>query len=63
MGTPLLPIYSGEIQACALGMKVEIWNSDGQNIEDSGEAGDLVITKPFLSMPVGFWYVSRTFSL
>ena len=36
-------------------MKVEIWVENGENIEDSGERGDLVITKPFFSMPVGFW--------
>jgi acetoacetyl-CoA synthetase len=36
-------------------MKVEIFDDSGENIEDSGEKGDLVITKPFFSMPVGFW--------
>ncbi|KAH6970460.1 hypothetical protein BKA56DRAFT_661204 [Ilyonectria sp. MPI-CAGE-AT-0026] len=28
---------------------------DGRNIENSGQKGDLVITKPFFSMPVTFW--------
>lgn len=36
-------------------MKVEIWDSSGNNIEDTGEKGDLVITKPFFSMPHSFW--------
>lgn len=48
-------IYAGEIGGPALGMKVEIWDEGGQNIEDSGEKGDLVITRPFFSMPVRFW--------
>lgn len=49
------PIYSGEICGPSLGMKVEIWNEDGQNIESTGAKGDLVITKPFFSMPITFW--------
>ncbi|KAH8807756.1 hypothetical protein F5884DRAFT_881178, partial [Xylogone sp. PMI_703] len=55
MGNPLVSVYSGEIAGPALGMKVEIWDESGVNIEDSGEKGDLVITKPFFSMPIGFW--------
>ncbi|KAI1020946.1 hypothetical protein LB503_010053 [Fusarium chuoi] len=38
-----------------LGMKVEIWDQTGHNIEESGQEGELVITKPFPSMPVTFW--------
>ncbi|KAL6410970.1 acetoacetate-CoA ligase [Ilyonectria robusta] len=36
-------------------MQVDIWDQDGRNIENSGQKGDLVITKPFFSMPVTFW--------
>lgn len=54
-GTSMHPIYSGEICGPSLGMKVEIWNEDGQNIESTGAKGDLVITKPFFSMPITFW--------
>lgn len=36
-------------------MAVEIWDANGKNIEDTGEKGDLVITKPFFSMPITFW--------
>lgn len=36
-------------------MKVEIWDSLAHRIDDTGEKGDLVITKPFLSMPITFW--------
>ncbi|KAF2992990.1 hypothetical protein E8E13_000714 [Curvularia kusanoi] len=53
--SPVTNIYLGKISVPNLGIKVEIWNSAGQNIEDTGEAGDLVITEPFFSMPVGFW--------
>ncbi|MDH4151496.1 MAG: acetoacetate--CoA ligase, partial [Betaproteobacteria bacterium] len=36
-----------------LGMKVEVWNDDGQPVH--GEKGELVCTAPFPAMPVGFW--------
>lgn len=36
-------------------MKVEIWDESGRNIAATGETGDLVITKPFFSMPLTFW--------
>jgi acetoacetyl-CoA synthetase len=48
-------IHKGELAAANLGMKVEIFDTEGKNIEWSGEKGDLVITRPFLSMPVTFW--------
>jgi acetoacetyl-CoA synthetase len=49
----LLPVYAGEIQCRALGMKVEIFDEDGNPIY--GEKGELVCTAPFPSMPIGFW--------
>jgi acetoacetyl-CoA synthetase len=52
-GGPALPVRRGEIQAKALGMAVEIWNDAGQKV--IGEKGELVCTKAFPSMPVGFW--------
>jgi len=52
-GCPLLPVYAGEIQCRALGMKVEIFDDDGQALV--GEKGELVCTAPFPSMPIGFW--------
>jgi acetoacetyl-CoA synthetase len=52
-GTPTLPVYRGEIQCSALGMAVEVWNDEGKRVV--GEKGELVCTKPFPSMPVGFW--------
>lgn len=50
---PLLPVYAGEIQACMLGMDVHVWNDAGMEVHD--EVGELVVTKPFPSMPLRFW--------
>jgi acetoacetyl-CoA synthetase len=53
LGCPLLPVYPGEIQCRGLGMSVDIFDEDGHSLR--GEAGELVCTAPFPSMPVGFW--------
>ncbi|KAL8710048.1 MAG: hypothetical protein Q9220_005319 [cf. Caloplaca sp. 1 TL-2023] len=53
--SPLSPVYSGEIQVRGLGMAVEVWDHEGRNITDSGEAGDLVCVKSFPCQPVSFW--------
>lgn len=53
LGNPLLPIYRGELQCLGLGMAVEVFNEQGDSVER--ERGELVCTKPFPSMPVGFW--------
>jgi acetoacetyl-CoA synthetase len=47
------PLYAGEIQGPQLGMAVYAFNEQGQAVID--EVGELVITKPVPSMPVGFW--------
>ena len=52
-GTPLLPVYRGELQARALGAAVEAWDEDGNAVID--EVGELVVTEPLPSMPVRFW--------
>ena len=52
-GVPLLPVYEGELQARALGAKVESWDEEGRPLTD--EVGELVITEPMPSMPVFFW--------
>ncbi|KAI0935188.1 hypothetical protein AcW1_008828 [Taiwanofungus camphoratus] len=54
-GVATLPVYAGEIQGKNLGMKVEIFDPDGRNIEDAGVPGELVCTRPHPSLPVGFW--------
>ncbi|HEY7267541.1 MAG TPA: acetoacetate--CoA ligase [Solirubrobacterales bacterium] len=52
-GVPLLPVYSGELQARALGAAVEAFDEDGKPVTD--EVGELVITEPMPSMPVYLW--------
>jgi acetoacetyl-CoA synthetase len=51
-GSPLLPVYAGEIQTRLLGMDVHAWNDDGQDVVD--EVGELVVTSPMPSMPLRF---------
>lgn len=53
LGCPALPVHVGEIQTRGLGMAVEIWDDQGRSVV--GEKGELVCTRPFPSMPVGFW--------
>jgi len=53
LGVPTLPVWRGEIQAPGLGMAVEVWDEAGGRV--IGEPGELVCTRPFPSMPVGFW--------
>jgi len=52
-GVPTLPVYRGELQARALGAKVEAWSEDGRPLV--GEVGELVITEPMPSMPLCLW--------
>ena len=56
-GTPMLPVYAGEIQAKALGMAIDILNpehSEPLSIEKLGAAGELVCKRPFPSQPLEF---------
>ncbi len=53
LGNPAGPVYPGEIQMRGLGMAVEIRDDSGRPVR--GLKGELVCTKPFPSMPVGFW--------
>ena len=52
-GNPLTPVWEGEIPARYLGCAVAAFDEDGQSVV--GEQGELVITQPMPSMPVGFW--------
>jgi len=52
-GSPISPVYKGEIQAAGLGMAVEVWDEAGRPIR-SGK-GELVCTRAFPCMPVMFW--------
>ncbi|MCB1909646.1 MAG: acetoacetate--CoA ligase, partial [Rhodocyclaceae bacterium] len=53
LGCPILPVHAGEIQCKGLGMAVEVFDDDGRPV--IGEKGELVCTRPFPSMPLGFW--------
>jgi len=56
IGNPTLPVWRGEIQCRALGMAVDVYDEEGRPIPPGkGERGELVCTRPFPSMPVGFW--------
>lgn len=52
LGNPLLPVYAGEIQGAGLGMAIDSYDEKGRSILD--EPGELVCTKPFVSMPIYF---------
>ena len=53
LGNPAGPVYRGEIQAKGLGMDVQVFDENGKPLV--GEKGELVCTRPFPSMPIGFW--------
>jgi len=53
LGCPIAPVRRGELQKRGLGMAVEVWNDQGQPILEA--PGELVCTKSFPSMPIGFW--------
>jgi acetoacetyl-CoA synthetase len=50
---PTVPVYAGEISCRALGSAVDAFDDTGRSVV--GETGELVITRPMPSMPVGFW--------
>src|SRR3712207_3114018 len=52
-GSPLLPVRAGEIACRCLGCKGEAYDEQGRVV--IGRQGELVLTEPMPSMPVGFW--------
>ncbi len=52
-GIPTMPVWRGEIQGPMLGMAVAVYDDAGRPMV--GEKGELVCTRPFPSMPIGFW--------
>jgi acetoacetyl-CoA synthetase len=50
---PLLPVRAGVLSGRCLGASVAAYDEAGRSVTD--EVGELVITKPMPSMPVGFW--------
>ncbi|KAF8538806.1 acetoacetyl-CoA synthase [Trichophaea hybrida] len=63
LGNAFEPLYSGECQGLRTGIAVGVYqvvdNLDGVRVKGKpalpGEPGELVITKPFPTMPVMFW--------
>jgi acetoacetyl-CoA synthetase len=61
LGSPILPVYRGELQCRGLGMAVNVYDDEGKPIPaggkdgKGGERGELVCTAPFPAMPIGFW--------
>jgi acetoacetyl-CoA synthetase len=53
LGSPVLPVWRGEIQCRGLGMAVDVFDDEGRPVR--GEKGELVCTRPFPSMPLCFW--------
>lgn len=53
LGNPLLPVYAEELQCRGLGMRVEIFDDNGNAV--TNQEGELVCTQPFPSMPLYFW--------
>lgn len=52
-GTPTIPVYAGQVQAPALGMKVNCYDEAGRPVRD--QRGELVCEAPSPSMPLYFW--------
>jgi acetoacetyl-CoA synthetase len=52
-GNPLGPVWRGEIQAPCLGMAVDVVDSQGAPLR--GTQGELTCSRPFPSMPLGFF--------
>jgi acetoacetyl-CoA synthetase len=51
--SPLHPVWAGEISCRCLGAAVQVFDDDGRSVID--REGELVLTAPLPSMPVGFW--------
>jgi acetoacetyl-CoA synthetase len=53
IGSPTLPVWRGEIQCRGLGMAVDVFDDEGCSMPIG--KGELVCTRAFPSMPIGFW--------
>ncbi len=52
-GSPMLPVYRGELQCSGLAMDVDAFDQNGNSVRN--EKGELVCKKVFPSMPIYFW--------
>ncbi len=53
LGSPILPVYRGELQCSGLAMDVDAFDNNGNSI--CNEKGELVCKQAFPSMPIYFW--------
>lgn len=53
IGSVLSPVYAGELQSPGLGMKINVYDEQGNPIDD--KEGELVCEAPAPSMPLYFW--------
>ena len=53
LSCPVRSVYRGQLQAAGLGLAVDIFNEEGKPVQ--AQKGELVCTKPFPAMPIGFW--------
>ena len=53
LGSPILPVYRGELQCRGLAMDVDAFDHNGNSIRN--EKGELVCKQAFPSMPIYFW--------
>ena len=51
-GSPMTPVWEGEIPCRYLGVAAKAFDEDGNEVV--GEQGELVITEPMPTMPIGF---------
>ncbi len=52
-GSPISPVYAGELQFPALAMKINVYDENGNPVVD--KEGELVCEAPAPSMPLYFW--------
>ncbi len=53
LGNPIAPVWRGELQCRGLGMRVAVWDENGNPVRET--KGELVCTAPFVTMPLFFW--------
>ena len=54
LGNLFNKVYAGEIQGESLGINIDIFNEKGASVKNKSK-GELVVKKPFPSMPIRFW--------
>ena len=53
LSCPVRSVYRGQLQGAGLGLAVDIFDEEGKPVQE--QKGELVCTKPFPAMPIGFW--------